>query len=357
MSSKDASHRKRKPPQHSDPFSDTDERTPKNSKARKMSLDASPSTSASLQIDTPAATEEATTVNSAAATTTEDDDVIKRIGKMIQDLAHSDNAKVNAALDALFLGLAEKDKKQCDNIQAVGGCLALLQLLHKYLDKTIAIIPACDQVIELNELAELTTLHKTLSVIIRLTFLHEESKVGITAIGGVEAVVKVMKTFPRCQTLQEYACRALANLTYKNVTGKKQATESGGCLVLVQLMKNTLDVITNVTHQHEESKVGITAVGGVEAVVKVMKTFPKCQVLQERACRALFNLTYSNVTGKKQVIESSGCLVLVQLMKNCLDMAIDRIPMCDQVTELNEDAELKTLDKTLRVITNLTHQH
>jgi hypothetical protein len=28
---------------------------------------------------------------------------------------------------------------------------------------------------------------------------------------------------------------------------------------------------------------GITSIDGVEAVVKVMKTFPKCQTLQERA--------------------------------------------------------------------------
>jgi hypothetical protein len=48
--------------------------------------------------------------------------------------------------------------------------------------------------IELNELAELTTLHNTLGVIINL-IPHNESRDDITAFGGVEAVVKVMKTF------------------------------------------------------------------------------------------------------------------------------------------------------------------
>jgi hypothetical protein len=51
-----------------------------------------------------------------------------------------------------------------------------------------------------HELAELPTLHDTLCVITRLTFKHDESKIGITAVGGVEAAVEVMKTFSKCST-------------------------------------------------------------------------------------------------------------------------------------------------------------
>jgi hypothetical protein len=46
-----------------------------------------------------------------------------------------------------------------------------------------------------------------------LTFQHDESKVGITAIGGVEVVVKAMKTFPWYQALQVNACSSLVSLT------------------------------------------------------------------------------------------------------------------------------------------------
>jgi hypothetical protein len=68
-------------------------------------------------------------------------------------------------------------------------------------DKAIDEFSACDQVTELNELAELTTLNKTLNVIISWTFLDDEIKaVGITAIGGVEAIVWVLQTFPRAPT-------------------------------------------------------------------------------------------------------------------------------------------------------------
>jgi hypothetical protein len=51
---------------------------------------------------------------------------------------------------------------------------------------------ARDQATELNELAELTTLNKTLIAIYNWTFLSDKCVAGITAIGGVEAVVKVM---------------------------------------------------------------------------------------------------------------------------------------------------------------------
>jgi hypothetical protein len=44
-------------------------------------------------------------------------------------------------------------------------------------------------------------------------------------------------------------------------------------------------------------------------------------------------------------------------MKNCLDKAIGGIPACDQVTGLNEFAELTTPYNTLVVIFRLSFQH
>jgi hypothetical protein len=91
----------------------------------------------------------------------------------------------------------------------------------RYLDKPIALIPARNQVTKVNEFAELKTLHKACNVIITLTFHCNECEFGISTIGGVEAVVKVMKTFPKCQALQERACAALCNLTHSNASGTK----------------------------------------------------------------------------------------------------------------------------------------
>jgi hypothetical protein len=122
-----------------------------------------------------------------------------------------------------------------------GGCFVLVDLMKNCLEKAIARIPACNQITELNEVAELTTIDMTFSVIINFinwTVDNDVSRDGIAAIGGVEAIFRVMKTFPECRALQEHACPALFSLISRNETGQKKAIESGGCFVFVHLMKN-----------------------------------------------------------------------------------------------------------------------
>jgi hypothetical protein len=109
------------------------------------------------------------------------------------------------------------------------------------LDKATKKVLTCDQVTELNELAELMTLRKTFEVIIILTFYHKKSQAGIAAIGGVEAVVKVMKAFPKCQALQEGACGALRNLACCSI-GKRKVVETGGIKVILAAVNNHLVV-------------------------------------------------------------------------------------------------------------------
>jgi hypothetical protein len=70
--------------------------------------------------------------------------------------------------------------------------------MKNYLDKSIARIPSCDQVTELDELTELTTLHKTLNIIFSLMYNHFLGWTYIHMIGGIESVVKKIKTFPKC---------------------------------------------------------------------------------------------------------------------------------------------------------------
>jgi hypothetical protein len=101
-----------------------------------------------------------------------EDESLEDAGKLIRDLLHCDIAKVNAALEALNLDSME-DKRKCDSLVTAGGCFALVYLMKHCLEKAIARIPACDQVTELNALAELMTLHKTLHVILILTFQHD----------------------------------------------------------------------------------------------------------------------------------------------------------------------------------------
>jgi hypothetical protein len=57
-----------------------------------------------------------------------------------------------------------------------------------------------------------------------------------------------------------------------------------------------------------------------------------------------------------KMVTVGGCHALVQLVKNCVAQATEKIPACDQVVGL-ERPELKTLFKSLAVITNLTYHH
>ena len=88
------------------------------------------------------------------------------VGKLIQDLAHSDTAKVNTALDALLSLDVNKDKEECSNdlkqqydtVTAWGGYAALVHLLKDRLKTAMKKVPQCDQITELNEVPELETI-------------------------------------------------------------------------------------------------------------------------------------------------------------------------------------------------------
>jgi hypothetical protein len=232
-------------------------------------------------VDTPVATKKAITANTASAAT-EYEESIQCIGNLIQDLFHSESARVNAAIDALYLNLG-KNQKKSDKIQAVGGCFALVQLLKNYLDKAIDGIPACDQVTELNGLPGLTTLRKTLNVITNLIFQHDESKIGVAAIGGVGALAKIMKTFPKCRALQLAACGTLRNLAFFSI-GKAKAIESNGIEVVLAAIKNHLGsalvclnacrALFNIVAGSKENTKLLISLGGGAAVAKVSTNWP-----------------------------------------------------------------------------------
>jgi hypothetical protein len=282
MSSEPSNARKRKPTTE-EPEADVSSDDQSKSKARGVSTDTWDSAVASSQT-----AEEIPTANAASATIAAPESSMESIGQMIQDLFYNDNAKVTATLATLDEDL-DKDKKKCDKIQAVGGCLALVQLVKNCLDKAIARIPAFDQVTKLNELAELTTLNKTLIIINNLSYYHNESRVGISVIGGVEAIVEVMQTFPKCQALQRSACGVLCNLSCFNL-GKKKAVKSGGLQALLAALNNHLDstnicgyacwTLFNIVEESKENTKLLISMGGATAVAKVRSKWRNNDLVQ-----------------------------------------------------------------------------
>jgi hypothetical protein len=300
MSSIDTNERKRKPTKIPDlVYSNDGGQNRKETKARRVSGDAS----VPKAVASPKTTGHVFIATAASTSDVEQEVSLERIGALIQDLFHSDNAKVNTALDALNLDLLT-DKTKCETIVTLGGCHAVVQLVMNCLDKATNKKYVCDQVTELNELVELTTLRKSLRFITWLPYTHGESRAAITAIGGVEAVIKVMKTFPKCQALQSPASWALCNLTYICNTGKNKAIKSGGIKVLLAAVNNHLgsaSVCGNACwalRKMVEGSKGNTglliSLGGATAVAKVRTKWPDNDKVQTQVGK-LANLISSEM--------------------------------------------------------------
>jgi hypothetical protein len=186
--------------------------------------------------------DDATEGSPIATATSKDEEEVQIVGKLIKCLLHSDKKKREASLDALQLRLGDDQKKK-EHIQAVGGCHVLVQLIENCLEAVganVGVNGECDQVTELSELGDLETLEAVLDVIANLTYQHYDSKVGITAIGGVEAVVQVMATFPACRQLQLAAANVLGNLTCCD-SGEKKAVQEDGIKFLLAAVSDHLN--------------------------------------------------------------------------------------------------------------------
>jgi hypothetical protein len=216
-----------------------------------------------------------------AAVTVED------IGKLIQDLSSTDVAVVDASLDALYVDL-EEDSKKCENVVTAGGSHALVLLAKTCLEKAIAKFPEGENVTELDG-QELTTLYKALRAIIGLTYQNKMSRVGISAIGGVEVTLKVMTTFPKCQPLQWIACVPVRNLAHCDI-GKKKALDANGMEIVLGSLKNhvgstvvcesALYALVNMVKESKKNTEHLIGLGGAAVLVSVKNKWPDNAVVQ-----------------------------------------------------------------------------
>jgi hypothetical protein len=312
MSHAPSSYRKRKAVEEPEVATNRDDQTPKDGEALRMSLDSMTlSQIASLHRNAPLATERVGTASKPSASNAREHKAsMGRIRETVQDLSGSGNVEVNAALVALSMDV-KLDATTRDNIVAADGCHALVQLLKNCLEKGIAGFPACDQVTELIELAELTILHNALLAITNLTYRHVNSRVCITAIGGVEAAIKVMKTFPKCQTLQERACAALLNLMCNNVTGKKRAIESDGIKIVLAAINNHLGssilcrassvALFNMILGIKKNTELLKCLGGGAAIFKVRAKWPDI----DENCDGLLDYLTAQMTASQPSVRRS----------------------------------------------------
>jgi hypothetical protein len=287
MSSKAASDRKRKPTAEVPEAVvsiDDQSKSKGNIKARRVSTDASASTNANAPVRAVATS----TADTASASSDSEQGSMESIGKLIQDLFNS--AKVDAALNGLVLAL-DLDKEKCDIFVTAGVSFALVQLVNDCLKKATKKVPAYNEVTNLNKAAELLSLYKTFFVIQLLTRAHDESKAGISSVGGVEEIVRVMKAFPYCHILQREACGALNNLIGCSI-GKKKAVEIGAMEVVLAVINNNLGITARaceyacstlsrmVADSKENTELFISS-SGVATMAKVRKACPDDDEVEE----------------------------------------------------------------------------
>jgi hypothetical protein len=325
MSSTSASDRKRKPPAEV-PEAVVSIDNQSKSKARRVSTDAS----ASLDANSPVRAVATSTADTASASDVERSESMESVGASIQDLFHSDNVKVKAALDALYQDLHENEKR--DIFVAAGGYVAVVQVVRDCL-KTGKIL-AYARVTKLSALDELRTLDKSLALILYLTRHPNEISNGISSVGGVEAVVKVMKAFPKCLALQASACVVLCNLSHCSI-GNRKAVASGSMDVLLAAVKNILNstevchaaclALSRIIATSKENTALFNSSGGVTTVAKVKMDYPDDNGVRE-AIRLLMipvlkELNFWKNKSRKHTSRARSVLLYkgkILVVRNCL---------------------------------------
>jgi hypothetical protein len=123
MSSKASNVRSKRKPTEA-PVVSSDAQNRKASKARRVSTDA---LSSNVVVVPPKTTGHASIANAASASIAGQEMSIGSIGALIQDLNHSNNAQVNAALDALYLNLGS-DENKCEKLVQWEAVMLLFSL-------------------------------------------------------------------------------------------------------------------------------------------------------------------------------------------------------------------------------------
>lgn len=141
-----------------------------------------------------------------------------------------------------------------------------------------------------------------------LNFHIEDNKVLVRKAGGIERILDAMTRFRSHQTVQEYACGALWNLT------------RNGNILNIGLSSTIAD----------ENKLKFLSEGGMTTVLHSMHYHSLNENLQKHAVRILWNLTQhsksrSVVLGTKCVIsEQTRAVVLCRevrkTVKSCLSL-------------------------------------
>jgi hypothetical protein len=152
------------------------------------------------------------------------------------------------------------------------------------------------------------------------------------AAGGVEALVKVLRTHATDAKVQASGCMALTNTCYKNFQNVHRAVEAGGVEAVVEALKT--HAASAAVQQHgfrALSQLCATDVqnvrraveaGGVEAVVEALKTHAASAAVQTLGSGVIFELCAygfdyigTNVQNVRRAVEAGAAEVIVRALE------------------------------------------
>jgi hypothetical protein len=159
-----------------------------------------------------------------------------------------------------------------------------------------------------------------------LVFQHSANQAAAGSQGAVAILVKCMQVHSMDIGVQECACRALSSLSFHEENVQRIESVGGVAAIayamrqhldVVQVQKQGIRLVNNISYDNTRNQVSVGAAGGVFAILAAMRTHVHTELIQEYGCLALLNLS----TEESNLIqmERSGALVAVKC-------AIERFP-------------------------------
>lgn len=150
---------------------------------------------------------------------------------------------------------------------------------------------------------------------------NKKNAVLISRTCAIPLIIAAMKNHEKDDVIIETSCEALQNLSVTNMA-RTEIAKAGGINVILELVEteveetqgDILDLLRNLTSDHVSVQSQVVCAGGVEKILALMEEFPSNDLLLEKACEVLTNLT-SCEDGCGQLLEQEGIMQIVEAMK------------------------------------------
>eukprot|EP00939_MAST-03C_sp_MAST-3C-sp1_P000464 g464.t1 len=178
--------------------------------------------------------------------------------------------------------------------------------------------------------------------------------------GGIEFLVRKMRTYKDDETMQSIGCRAIASLGSESENKARVRSGSfNGIQTVVQAMETFQDsselqrlglkALGNVSHDDSTNQVIVRSSRGIETVLRAMRTFENHEEIQRWGSNALQNLAHNNVPNQDAIASSGGVQLIARAMETHTKSKRVQHNCCRALGKIGKDNE-----KAKRIICSST---